>query len=421
MKLAEADHGLRLCQHFAEAKIDVHVLTTTDSISVSVPGMNVSRVMRDWSWRDWPRLRRFFNSVKPDGVLLFYYGPMYGGHSMITFAPTLAKQVIPDATFVTQISYPTGYGTATVSLTARIIRKLAELRAGQQGVDYSYGTIFRDSDRIVVFCDMHRNVLAEHSTAVNEKSVLIPPPPFLRMSPEANGMYRERLNEQFRVGVNDFVIAYFGYIYRSKGIETLLRAIQIAQKHKPHLRLLLIGGIPNNSPDCQQYYDEVRMLVAELDLEDRVSWTGDYPWDSDLGSRYLRAADLCVLPFDQGVHLNNSSFSAVASHGLPILTTRPECVEPQILDEENVLLCPPQDPAAMAAAIERLVDDCNLRQRLQDGVKRMAQEWFSWESVINRTLAAFAAGPRRGASELDESGGEEAKSENLAASECPAR
>jgi glycosyltransferase involved in cell wall biosynthesis len=395
MKLAEADHGLRLCQHLAAANVDVHVLTSTDSISDSTPGMSVRRVMRDWSWKDWPRMRRFFKDVRPDGVLLFYYGPMYGGHSMITFAPTLAKRLIPNATFVTQISYPTGFGTEPATLTARVIRKLAELRAGTEWVDYSYGTIFRDSDRIVVFCDMHRNVLAQHSPAANEKSVLIPPPPFLRMAPDANGIYRKRVNEKFGIGSHEFIAAYFGYIYRSKGIETLLRAFRIAQQRIPDMRLLLIGGVPTNSPDCQTYVDEIRQLVVELGLQDRVTWTGDYPWDSDFGSRYLRAVDLCVLPFDQGVHLNNSSFSAVASHGLPILTTRSDSVEPQFVHDENVFLCPPKDPGAMAEALERLIQDAGLRDRLREGVRHMAREWFSWESVIRRTLAMYKSAAAR--------------------------
>jgi glycosyltransferase involved in cell wall biosynthesis len=224
---------------------------------------------------------------------------------------------------------------------------------------------------------------------VNEKSVLIPPPPFLRMAPEANGIYRERVNEQFGIGANEFIVAYFGYIYRSKGIETLLRSFRIAQQRIPYLRLLLIGGVPTNSPDCQTYVEEIRQLVAELGLQERVTWTGDYPWDSDVGSRYLRAVDLCVLPFDQGVHLNNSSFSAVASHGLPILTTRPESVEPQFVHNKNVFLCPPQDPAAMAESLGRLVKDADLRERLREGVRNLAQEWFSWESVIRRTLTMF--------------------------------
>ena len=43
----------------------------------------------------------------------------------------------------------------------------------------------------------------------------------------------------------------------------------------------------------------------------------------------------------------------------------------------------------MAAALVRLVDDAGLRQRLREGVVRMAHEWFSWERVIERTLATF--------------------------------
>ena len=42
---------------------------------------------------------------------------------------------------------------------------------------------------------------------------------------------------------------------------------------------------------------------------------------------YLCAADICVLPFNVGVRLNNSSFAAAAAHGLPIVTTRGEMLE----------------------------------------------------------------------------------------------
>jgi glycosyltransferase involved in cell wall biosynthesis len=164
-------------------------------------------------------------------------------------------------------------------------------------------------------------------------------------------------------------------------------------ERKPQLHLLLVGGVAEwetiGRPDLPLYADVLRNQVKELGLEDRVGWTGDYRWDSDVGSSYLRAADICVLPFDRGVYLNNSSFSAAASHGLPIISTRAEVVEPAFVHEENVLLCPPKDPAAMAAAIERVVDDAALRHRLRDGVRRMAQEWFSWDRVIERTLNAI--------------------------------
>jgi glycosyltransferase involved in cell wall biosynthesis len=387
-KMAEADHGLLLCQHLAEANNDVHVLTTVGSISISSPRLSVAPLMRDWSWRELPRLTRFFATVSPEGVLLFYYGPMYGDHPMITFAPTLVKKLLPQTPFVTQFSYPGGAHTWQASWQIRLARKFAATWAGK-GVDYSYGTLFRDSDSIIVFSDSHRNTFTECAQVVNQKSVLIPPPPFLRMAPEANGLYRQRVNNRFLIAPNDFLLEYFGYIYRGKGIETLLQAFQIALQRKPHLCLLLVGGVPNDAPKKERYLEDLRALATELGLKDRVRWTGDYPWDSDIGSSYLRAADACVLPFDRGVYLNNSSFSAVASHGLPIISTRAELVEPAFVDGENVLLCPPKNPVAMAATIVRLVDDAALRNRLREGVRRMAHEWFSWEKVIERTLAVI--------------------------------
>ena len=389
MKMAEADHALCLCQRLAGANVDVHVLTDVESISVSSPGLSISPIMRDWSWRDWPRMRRFLKTVAPDAVLLFYLGRMYHFHPMLTYAPTLVKKRAPQTRFVTQFSAPYGSGCWEGAWMTRLLRRLAHKWAGTVDVDLCFGTLLRDSDRIIVFSDSHRKKLAARLPAVNQKSVLIPPPPFLRMSSENADLHRRRVREQFQIGENDFLLAYFGYIYAGKGLETLLKSVQIAAKTHPQLRLLLIGGVPTWSAEARAYPEVLSNMAKELGIEGRLAWTGDYPWDSDLGSSYLRATDLCVLPFDWGVHLNNSSFSAAASHGLPILSTRAEYVEPAFVHEENVFLCPPKDPAAMAAAIERLADDAGLRLRLREGVRRMAQEWFSWERVIERTLATL--------------------------------
>jgi glycosyltransferase involved in cell wall biosynthesis len=392
MKIAEADHGLLLCQYLAEANNDVHVLTTVGSISISSPRLSVSPLMRDWSWRELPRLTRFFKKVAPDAVLLFYFGMPYGYHPMITFIPTLLKKLLPKLRFVTQFPVPAGAENWRAPLTTRLVRKIAEKWAGVE-VDYTHGTLLRDSDRIIVFSDAHRQTLAEHFHAANQKSVLIPPPPLLRMAPEKNGVYRRRVNDQFQIDERSFLIEYFGYIYRGKGIETLLNAFRMVVERKPQLHLLIVGEVAEwetiRRPDLPLYSDVLRNQVKELGLEDRVGWTGGYPWDSDAGSCYLRAADICVLPFDRGVYFNNSSFSAAAAHGLPIISTRAEVVEPAFVHEENVLLCPPKDPASMATAIERMVDDAALRQRLREGVRRMAHEWFSWEKVIERTLAVI--------------------------------
>jgi glycosyltransferase involved in cell wall biosynthesis len=90
-----------------------------------------------------------------------------------------------------------------------------------------------------------------------------------------------------------------------------------------------------------------------------------------------------------GVFLNNSSFAASAAHGLPIVTTRGEVVEPPFIDRHNVLLCPPNDASSLASALRLVIDDQALRHRLQMGSLKLAEEWFSWQRATDRTLQAF--------------------------------
>jgi glycosyltransferase involved in cell wall biosynthesis len=96
-----------------------------------------------------------------------------------------------------------------------------------------------------------------------------------------------------------------------------------------------------------------------------------------------------VLPFELGIYLNNSSFSVAATHGVPIVTTRPEALDPGIRDGENVLLCPPREPEALAAAVESLMDDEGLRRGLGRGAAELARARLSWERVMNDTLELF--------------------------------
>jgi glycosyltransferase involved in cell wall biosynthesis len=137
----------------------------------------------------------------------------------------------------------------------------------------------------------------------------------------------------------------------------------------------------------------MQRLSSELGIEKQVMWTGTFSAETDEASTYLRAADLCVLPFDTGVKLNNSSFSSAAAHGLPIVTTFDDALEPQFIDRENVCLCPPRSPDALARCIETLVEDDALRSRLATGSLRLAKEWYDWESALDRTISLFHPAP----------------------------
>jgi glycosyltransferase involved in cell wall biosynthesis len=390
MKSGEADHAFHLSRRLHEYGLDVDVLTTRGNIDTNGHEIRVHPVMRDWSWKDLPIMMRVMKRCSPDAVLLMYIGWIYNMHPMVTYAPTLSKLLLPGAPFVTLVEFPQGADPRELALGSRIIRKAVERLAGRDNADYTYGTLLRDSESIIVLSDRHRMDLAKYDPGVNRKSTLIPPPPLLPIVPDENGAVRQEVRKVVGIQSDEVLIAYFGFIYEGKGVETLLRAFQTVSNSQKHVRLILIGGVPTcpSSPGMvsPSFLEMIYRLPTELGVEDKVIWTGEYASDSDAASRYLHAADICVLPFDEGVYLNNSSFAAAAAHGLPIITTQARFVEPPFLHNENVFLCPPKEPAVLAAAILTVLADPVLRERLGAGARHLAEEWFSWESTMHQTI-----------------------------------
>jgi glycosyltransferase involved in cell wall biosynthesis len=131
-------------------------------------------------------------------------------------------------------------------------------------------------------------------------------------------------------------------------------------------------------------------LLRLLENSEEVQWVRGFDWDSEDASVYLSAADVCVLPFDGGVYMNNSSFAAAIAHGLPVISTRGDLVEYQLVDQENVYLCPPRNVEALTEAVETIISSASLRTRLQSGAKKLAREWFNWDVAIERTVATFS-------------------------------
>jgi len=377
-----------LSRHLAKRGVEVHVLTTKGNEASGDPSIKVHPIMRNWSWLELPVLAMFLKRCRSDGIMLKYTEHLYNGHPMITFAPTLSKALLPHTPFVTQFGIPDGSVPHEKSLLVRGVRKAVVRIVGEENVGWGLGTLLRDSDHIIVLAELHREELIGHFVGVERKSTLIPPPPIMYISTERNGASRRRGRELLRLGSEDFILAYFGYMYPSKGVETLLRAFQLARRNRSNLRLILIGGLTIEKRPSP-YSREMFELSQQLGIETDVIWTGEYRSDSDEASLYLRASDACVLPFDQGIALHRSSFAGAAAHGLPIITTKGKSLESPFVDGKNVLLCEPKDPEGLAAAIESVIRFPELRQRLSEGAIELVEEWFSWEKAVDRTLEVF--------------------------------
>jgi glycosyltransferase involved in cell wall biosynthesis len=106
-------------------------------------------------------------------------------------------------------------------------------------------------------------------------------------------------------------------------------------------------------------------------------------------SASLTAADVCLLPYRNGVSLRHGSLHACLAHGRPIVTTRPAISPPELRDGENVVLVAPGDVQAMADAVQALTRDRNLRERLGTGAAELASS-FAWDRIAKRTVDFFS-------------------------------
>ncbi|MBA3468664.1 MAG: glycosyltransferase family 4 protein [Herpetosiphonaceae bacterium] len=194
---------------------------------------------------------------------------------------------------------------------------------------------------------------------------------------------RAALRAQLGMPADGFLVAYFGLINHTKGVDTLIESLQYLPATT---RLVMIGGDATSSPD-REYAQVVQATLDRLDLHERVIWTG-YLSAEDV-SRTLQAADAAALPFVDGASYRRGSLLAALAHGLPTITTQPRVpLDPPLRHNHEVLLVDPGDAINLALEIERLGDDPKLHAQLAQAARELARA-FRWEAIAAHHLALY--------------------------------
>ncbi len=184
----------------------------------------------------------------------------------------------------------------------------------------------------------------------------------------------------------DNLIGYFGFINPSKGADTLLLSMAGLPEN---LHLVFIGGVTGSSDarGNQLLLDELHKIIRELDLSERVHWSGFLP-DRDV-SAYLNAADVVVMPYKDGVSLRRGTLMAALAHGRPLITTRPHIPIPELIHGENVWLTPIDDKNALSQSIAAVISDFELQEKLSKGALKLSS-LYSWSVIAERTMAFYS-------------------------------
>src|SRR2546428_2078350 len=156
---------------------------------------------------------------------------------------------------------------------------------------------------------------------------------------------------------DSFLILFVGSLVERKGVRYLIDALPLLPAQL-HAKLVIIGdGAERSRLEAQvrarglQHLVEVRGRVAEQELR-----------------RAYGAASVLVLPAIVDARGDTEGLGVVLleamSYGVPVIGSDLGGITDIVVDGQTGLLVPPQDSAALAAALERLATDRDLAKRL---------------------------------------------------------
>jgi glycosyltransferase involved in cell wall biosynthesis len=170
----------------------------------------------------------------------------------------------------------------------------------------------------------------------------------------------EVLAERARLGDPDLVLCCFGAVRPYKGVDVGIEALA---RVDPALsvRLVVAGRFWEGR-------DDFEAQVRRLGLENRVEFRDRYVSNEEAALLFA-SSDAALLPYRSA---SQSGVAALAfAHGRPVIATRVGGLPAAVRDGEDGLLCAPEDPDALARAIERVAVE---RERLAVGVRRRKGE-----------------------------------------------
>ena len=380
------DYTRRLGQALGTAGADVHVLTHADAggdhlrAPVAAYEPTVYSVLTHTGWNLWGEARRFIRELQPEVVHIQYQSAAYGLHPAVNYLPWRLRALR---------NRPAIYTTFHDLRFPYIFPKAGPLRWR------AVLALARGSDANVITNPADWSRLAK--TGLTQKLRPIPIGSNIECQPPAN-YDRTGQRAQWGAGDDTWLLGYFGFLNAGKGGETLVRALaELVRAGRP-ARLLMVGGtVGASDPTNQAYLEYVERLTVDLGVADRVQWTGFT--SSEQVSANLLAADCAVLPYLEGATLRHGSLMAALAHGLPIVSTQASAggkgdpgLFPMLRDDESALLVSPEDPARLAAAVERAMTDPALMARLSAGALTLSRQ-FEWATLAQRHLEAYAELP----------------------------
>lgn len=239
----------------------------------------------------------------------------------------------------------------------------------------------RNCDRLLVATDNERGHLMLHYGASPETIGVVPCGVNLNLFRPWN---RAKARQKLGFAQDESIVLFVGRFAPLKGIDRLMEAVCHLQHHQ-RLRLVIVGGDGNDTPEFQG----LQKLARNFGIQEEVTFVGRI--EQDNLPAYYSAADVLVVPSYY------ESFGLVAlealASGTPVVATKVGAMENILIEGMTGHVVSNGSPRLLAQGIEKFVSGSNglSAHEVRDSVIR-----FSWANVASAMIDQYAAVLREG-------------------------
>lgn len=234
----------------------------------------------------------------------------------------------------------------------------------------------RQAAQVIALSEYARNDIVNTYKVSPDKISVIPLSAGGHFQPVRNEEELQRVRQTY--GIEGEYMLSVGAIQPRKNLARLVAAYSHLRGSKPEGKLpkLVLAG------KCAWLYDETLRAIKNLQLSDSIILTGYVP-ESDLPALYSGALCFIYPSYFEGFGL--PPLEAMQC-GVPVIAGDRTSL-PEVVGDAGILV-DPFDVDALAAAIEKVLNDSSLRARLSvQGLARA--KLFRWRETAHKTLAVY--------------------------------
>jgi len=369
------DYLRNLAEKLASKGHNVFVITSGKQDSnLNIP-ININRVkvfptIYEWGLKglingEYKRLSKLIKKINPHVITIIYPDTRLKNKYII---PLLIKLIEPNVPIITTIFhfFPKGANIFYVFATLLLYLMSTKLHFHDEGFKEIFDKLFFPLRKKSFFIPVGCNIEVPNNLEMTKKNKTI-------------------LKEMLGLDSAIRYISFFGYWYPSKGVDLLIKALNILVLKGMNLKLLLIGG--HSIKDMNKYEKSIFDMIYELDLQDKVIITGYLLDDTEIVN-YMLCSEVCVFPFRNNA-IGRSSITLPILLGIPIITTRLVKKSNFLINKETALLVRPNDFEELSKAIEEILENEKLKNYLSKNISRISIR-MDWNNIANEWINIFS-------------------------------